>query len=332
MIHTLYVEASIRGHPRAKKILARFPKAIVIECGRYGEVFNPKPQNFRIQKRNPALILAQKFGNFVLEAPEGFGIGGSHNYYFSHMLNCIYDCRYCFLQGMYRSAHYVLFVNYEEFQAAIEEILNDHPGKQPLYFFSGYDCDSLAMESVTGFVHEFLPFFRGHPRAILELRTKSIAIGALLKVEPISNCVVAFSFTPQPISGKVEHGVPTVKRRIEAMVKLAEAGWQLGLRFDPLIYHQHYQENYQELFNQIFNQIPSESIHSISTGPLRFPKKMFETIARLYPDEKLFAGRLTNQNGLVSYRRELEAEMTGFCRSWLKELAEETKLFSCTPY
>jgi len=59
---------------------------------------------------------------------------------------------------------------------------------------------------------------------------------------------------------------------------------------------------------------------------------MFETISRLHPGEKLFAGPLTNQNGLVSYRRELEAEVTGFCRSWLKQLAEETKLLSCTPY
>ena len=39
------------------------------------------------------------------------------------MHNCIYDCRYCFLQGMYRSAHYVVFINYEDYQWAIEERL-----------------------------------------------------------------------------------------------------------------------------------------------------------------------------------------------------------------
>ena len=36
------------------------------------------------------------------------------------MYNCIYDCRYCFLQGMYSSANFVLFVNFEEGKSLIE--------------------------------------------------------------------------------------------------------------------------------------------------------------------------------------------------------------------
>ena len=40
------------------------------------------------------------------------------------MLNCVYDCRYCFLQGMYRSANYVLFVNYDDFRVQIEESIS----------------------------------------------------------------------------------------------------------------------------------------------------------------------------------------------------------------
>ena len=39
------------------------------------------------------------------------------------MLNCLYDCRYCFLQGMYRSANYVLYVNYEDFTKDIDTLL-----------------------------------------------------------------------------------------------------------------------------------------------------------------------------------------------------------------
>ena len=125
MIDTIYVEEEIENHPRAKEVLKRFSRARRIPCGRFGEIFNRKAQNFRLQKLRPALILAKKFGRFVLDAPQSYGIGGEQNFYFSHMLNCIYDCRYCFLQGMYRSAHYVFFVNYEDFQAAIEEEINE---------------------------------------------------------------------------------------------------------------------------------------------------------------------------------------------------------------
>ena len=102
-----------------------------------------------MQKRRPALILAHKTGQRVLAAPVGYGIGGGHNFYFSHMLNCLYDCRYCFLQGMYRSAHMVVFINYEDFQTDISAHIAESPDVP--YFFSGYDCDSLAMEGITSF-------------------------------------------------------------------------------------------------------------------------------------------------------------------------------------
>jgi len=116
MIGLIYVEEAVAAHPLTLQILARYPRAVQVPIERYGEVFNRKSQNFRLQKHRPALILAHKHGERVLPAPEGYGVGGSRNHYFSHMLNCVYDCRYCFLQGMFRSAHYVLFVNYESFQ------------------------------------------------------------------------------------------------------------------------------------------------------------------------------------------------------------------------
>ena len=170
MIDTIYVENAVVCHERAVNMIKRFPDAACVTCDRYQEVFNPKAQNFRLQKKKPALILAKKFGATVLPAPKGYGSGGEHNYYFSHMLNCIYDCRYCFLQGMYRSAHYVVFVNYERFFEGMAEKVKTHAGED-VWFFSGYDCDSLALEPVTGFVRELLAWVRRHPRAQVELRT-----------------------------------------------------------------------------------------------------------------------------------------------------------------
>ena len=112
MIKTVYIENRVSNHPRTKEVLSRIPNAQQIRCDSYKEIFNPKNQNFRLQKIQPSLIIASKTGERVLSAPEGYGIGGKHNYYFSHMLNCIYDCRYCFLQGLYSSANFVLFINY----------------------------------------------------------------------------------------------------------------------------------------------------------------------------------------------------------------------------
>ncbi|MBL1261038.1 MAG: hypothetical protein COB33_010960 [Thiotrichaceae bacterium] len=330
MHRLIYIEEEVADHPRTKAICDRFPKATKIYCKYYGEVFNRKGQNFRLQKQQPALILARKHKRHVLNAPDGYGIGGRHNYYFSHMLNCVYDCRYCFLQGMYRSANYVIFVNYEDFQQAIIETAAQHPNEET-WFFSGYDCDSLAYEPVTDFTQEFLPTFAQLPNAYLELRTKSLQIRTLLKSEPIKNCVVAYSFTPDEISKALEHGVPSVEKRIEAMIKLQQHGWRLGLRFDPMIYQDGFEENYKNLFEQIFSRLPAECIHSVSLGTFRTPKAFHQNMVNLYPKEKLFAGRFDENRGMITYQKELEVKMTNFCYKQLMQYIPQSLFFACTP-
>lgn len=329
MVHTIYVEEGVLEHPRSREIASRFPKARTVVCRRYGEVFNPRSQNFRLQKRRPALILAEKFKNFVLPAPPGYGIGATRNYYFSHMLNCLYDCRYCFLQGMYRSANYVVFVNYEDFQREIRGVA-EGAGSEEVHFFSGYDCDSLALEPVTRFVEAFLPLFRDLSNARLELRTKSTQIRALLECDPFENCIVAFSFTPSEIARALEHKAPGIDRRLAAMQKVQAHGWPLGLRFDPLIYQHGYQDQYLRLFEKVFSSIDADRLHSVSLGTFRLPEHFFRTMQQLYPRETLFAGPLAHRGGMTSYRSDLESELTRFCSEALRVHIPEHKFFPCT--
>ncbi len=328
MINTIYIEEEITGHPRVQSLLKRFPEATNIVCERYGEVFNRKSQNFRLQKKQPALILAKRHKGLVLPTPKQYGIGAEHNYYFSHMLNCLYDCRYCFLQGMFQSAHYVLFVNYEDFIDDMQSLLNKHEN-EAVHFFSGYDCDSLALDPVTNFTTEFLPFFTKNPHALLELRTKSTQIRSLVKQEPIKNCVIAFSFTPDKIARALEHKAPSVEKRINAILDLQNAGWQIGLRFDPLIYTRDYATEYTTLFNNIFSRLDTDFIHSVSLGGFRLPKDYFRKLEKLYPEEKLFSSPLVEEDNSISYPAHIRNDMLEFCKGIILQHVAGEKFFPC---
>ena len=316
MISCIYLETRVKHHARSQELLSRFKKLPVIEIEHYGEVLNPRAQNFRLQKKNPALIIAHKDKGHVLAAPEGYGIGARHNYYFSHMLNCLYDCRYCFLQGMYQSAHQVLFVNYEDFGARITEVSRQHE-PDDVWFYSGYDCDSLANEPMSRFTEFFVPLIEPHPNAWLELRTKSTQIRALLKQEPQARTVVAFSFSDHHSHRKLEKGVPAISKRIDAMRRLMEAGWQVGLRFDPMVYHENYRPAFEQLLSEVFSQIDAGSLHSVSLGAFRLTKNHYRTMTRLYPGEPLFAQNLELNNGIISYPMQDEHDMISFCESRL---------------
>lgn len=321
---TIYVEEEIRQHKRVATIIDRLKPARVIGCNSYREVFNPRRQHFRLQKKNPALILATKEQGWLQPSP--YGLGGSHNYYFSHMLNCIYDCSYCFLQGLFASAHYVVFVNYEDFFHSIAMKMRQL--KQRAFFFSGYDCDSLAYEPVTGFVNNALPFFANQPQAILELRTKSVQIASLLKAPSIANCIVAFSLAPQSIVHRYEAKTPSLAKRLAAMKKLAARGWTLGIRLDPIMWEEDWQKNYEDLIAQLAIELPAKSIHSITFGTMRFPRPIYDAMTRIYPTESFLVKDILVSDEQVGLRTELATEMTDFCYAQLKKYFDSSKLFN----
>ena len=315
MFSAVYVEAEVRDHPRARAVLARYADLPHIECERFGEIFNRKAQNFRLQKQYPALILARKHGRKVLPAPAGYGFEAARSHYFSHMLNCIYDCRYCFLQGMYRSAHCVLFVNYEEFAESIRQNIAAGAGKQ--VFYSGYDCDSLALEPVSGFAEFFVPFFAQYPQAVLELRTKSTQVSSLSRLAPSPNCIVAMSFTTAAAARRWEQDVPSIEKRLAALAKLQQAGWPVALRFEPLLPDSD-PNAYAALFDQVFSRLDADRLHSLSTGLFRMPADYYRNTLKLYPDEPLFARESQTRNGVISLQQPNQ-------EAWLAEL--ETTLF-----
>ena len=329
MVDTIYIEVDVEDHPRTQKVLARYPKANKILIAKYSEVFNSHSQNFRTQKQNPSLILASKQNKKVIPTPSQYETGGGANYYFSHMLNCVYDCRYCFLQGMLRSANYLLFVNYEEFVEEIKTVATQHrDDDKPVWFFSGYDCDSLAYEPVTQFADFFIDEFKEIPNAVLELRTKSTQIRSLLNRPAQKNVVVASSLSPENVAAAVEKGAPSLLKRLEALVKLQGHGWRIGLRFDPIVWHEEYRDSYAEMIALVFSLLDSSKIDSVTLGGFRLPKGFYKTMHKLYPEHWLFSSGLNEVDGMIAYRAEIESEMFTFVESECLQYISKDKLFS----
>lgn len=319
----IYIENEVKKHPRTSAIINKFKDSKIIYINNYSEVFNKRNQNFNLQKKSPAIILAKKHKNFLNEIPKNFGIGSDHNYYFSYMYNCVFDCKYCFLQGLYSSANYVIFINYEDFINEIK-IVSKKLANKKLTFFSGYDCDSLAYEPFSGFIDNVLNSFSTIKNADLEIRTKSTYIKPFLK-KKLDNVIIAFSFTPERFSKYYEIGVPSVKKRIKALHRLSEIGWKVGFRFDPVIVYEGWKEDYNQLFISLFKNINNKNIHSVSFGNLRFPNNVYKRIKKNNPTEKLFFNVIKSKGICEADNYEV---VNKYCRENLKKYIDEKKIFS----
>ena len=113
------------------------------------------------------------------------------------------------------------------------------------------------------------------------------------------------------------------------MKKLANAGWKLGLRFDPIIPACNFAKIYESLFKNIAANINEKDIHSISFGMMRFPKKMYKKIKKDFSNERVFSLPIVNRKGIYSYPEKLENKLFKFINNTLKKYFRNTQIFNC---
>ncbi|HQF32180.1 MAG TPA: hypothetical protein PLM73_00580, partial [Petrotogaceae bacterium] len=112
----IYVENQAFKYDETYRITNFFKNSQLIEVSDYRNVFNSHNQNFNLQKKTPDLILAVKKGDFLYKGSDlCHGYENMDFYYLTNIINCLYDCDYCFIRGMYTSANIVYFVNTDDF-------------------------------------------------------------------------------------------------------------------------------------------------------------------------------------------------------------------------
>ena len=106
------------------------------------------------------LILAKKPPPFLY--PVSDMVQGNHLpgfFYTTPMLNCLYNCDYCFLQGMYPSGNIVIFVNQNDLQESITKQIAQNEISELLTTISvSYNTDLLAMEHLIPLTKSWIEF------------------------------------------------------------------------------------------------------------------------------------------------------------------------------
>jgi len=291
----IYIEKEIINHPFTKEILSKFPKAVIIEIEHYKDKFNSYSQNFRSQKNSQKLILAKKTKPFLYEASELIQKQDINFLYTTTMLNCIYDCHYCFLQGMYPSSNIVLFVNIEDFFKATKEKLKE---VNNLFLSISYDTDVLAVENIFGIAKKWVEFAKNKPLKI-EIRTKAINIKNL---ELNENVILSFSLSPEIIIDRYELKTPNLDKRIKAINKVISQGYSPSIAIDPIIKIPNYKKIYKEFIEYIFNKIDYRKLDSVIIGSFRMNSTQFKNIKKSGLMSDILYNDYLVENGVVSYK------------------------------
>ena len=330
MFNQVFVEKEVLDTPQVNKILSRLNKDAqsIDQIDHYfGRVKKPY-----LQKRDTLnLFIGKKRGKLVKEAPAAYGLAGEPHFYYIHAYNCLYECTYCYLQGYFQSPDMVFFVNHDEIQKEMDDVLGNFPKDKRVWFHAGEYSDSLALSHITGELESYHQWFAKNPRGILELRTKSANTKELEKLAPLPNVVTSFSLSPAKQIKVHDLKTPSLKHRIAAMVRLKELGHPIAVHLDPVILSPSFLADYQELLNELKAQDLIEAIEYISAGVVRFTKDVFHQVKKNYPDSPFLTDELVkSENGLVRYPRALRLHMLKQLKKLLMDNGiDESKIYLC---
>lgn len=284
----IYIEERVWDHPRVARLREAFPSAKTVEIGRASELTGPRSGVWSYQKKAPKLILAEKESQLLYPCSDVAPDFGYKNFYYTvPMQNCLYDCEYCYLQGMYSSAHLVVFVNQEEMQQAVREKTAE---LGELYLCIAYDNDLLALEGKLGLVGEWVAALRDTPRTTVEVRTKSANFSSLSKLSPPKNVILAWTLSPSEISQRFEAKTPGLEARLRAATQAVETGWRVRFCLDPLLPMGDWRARYQRLFERLDQSALWQRLDDASYGTFRMNKDYLRQARKARPESLLIQG------------------------------------------
>ena len=327
----VYVEQNLleEENPTCKDIISKLSSPLVVPIRHYKDVFNRNHQDIVYQKNNPSLIIASTKGRLVYDCSrECPSFGNEYFYYTTSVMNCLFDCEYCYLQGMYPSGNVVVFVNIEDIFEEVDRILEKHPA----YICVSFDTDLIALENILGYAKKWAIFAASRENLTIEIRTKGcvsqsvIDFARELERKDREKIIFAFTLSPKMVQLKYEHRSASVEKRIDSLKRCLEAGLTCRVCFDPVLCMEGAYKAYEELISELFAKVDAALLRDVSLGQFRLPCEYYKKLSDKRPSSEIFSSGLVCSNDSYSYGDE-GSKLTQQILKILSGFVDETKIF-----
>mgnify|MGYP003369427763 CR=1 FL=1 len=196
------------------------------------------------------------------------GIRKTHNYVENHKVSdflvpytssgCIAMCLYCYLVCNYNKCSYLrIFVNREYM---LDKLINKaQKAEKELTFEIGSNSDLVLENTITHNLEWTIENFANTTKGKITFPTKFSMIDSLLELNHKGKVIIRMSVNPEEIIKEIEKGTSPLKQRIEAINKLKEAGYEVGILIAPVILVDNYKLLYKNLINYMYENLSKKA-------------------------------------------------------------------------
>ena len=246
----IFYEKNIEEYELGKKLIEKYlnvPKTIIENHNNIEELRKKQNSEFPKMKRN--LII---------------GTRKTHKYVENHKVSdylvpytssgCTAMCLYCYLVCNYNKCSYLrLFVNREQMLDKI--IKTAQKSEKELVFEIGSNSDLILENTITDNLVWTIENFKNTNKGKLTFPTKFDMVEPILNLNHNKKIIIRMSLNPKELIDKIEFGTSKLDNRIEAINKLAEADYEIGILIAPIMLVDNWENIYEDLFKYLQSKL-----------------------------------------------------------------------------
>ncbi|MGL5752812.1 MAG: spore photoproduct lyase [Paraclostridium sp.] len=259
----------------------------------------------------------------------------SAHYQLPLVSGCMGQCEYCYLNTQLGDKPFVkVFVNTDDVLNQAKKHI-DERSPDITIFEGAATSDPISVEPYTHSLEKAIEFFGREEFARFRFVTKYNDVDELLGAEHNGHTEIRFSLNTQRVIDEYEHHTSSANKRIEAAIKVAEAGYKIGFLIAPVFMYENWKEEYHNLLVSIKEKLPKDFNHEIMFEVIshRYTTKAKNRILEIFPettlpmedeDRKFKFGQFGY--GKYVYTKEELAEMKEFFKKELNEIFERNDI------
>lgn len=200
--------------------------------------------------------------------------------------SCPGKCEYCYLHTTLGKKPYLrVYANVEEILERAAKYIAER--QEETIFEGAATSDPIPVEPYSGSLASAITFFGKEPKARFRFVTKFTEIDSLLDLEHNGRTRFRFSINTQSVIKRWEHATPSAEQRLEALGKVAAAGYPMGLIIAPVVLDSTWQGEYNQLLEDLGRRLGNVTDLTLEIILHRYTDRAKSTILEIFPSSSL---------------------------------------------
>ncbi|SDP66625.1 spore photoproduct lyase [Clostridium gasigenes] len=213
----------------------------------------------------------------------------SAHYQLPLISGCVGNCQYCYLNTNLGDKPYIkVNANVEDILSQAQKYINERIPKITI-FEGAATSDPVPVEPYTELLKKTIEFFANSEYGKFRFVTKYNDIDGLLNIKHNGKTEIRFTLNTDKVISDCEKRTASINNRIDASVKVAEAGYPLGYIIAPIFIYDGWKQDYMKLLIDLNKRLPKNLAYPITFEVIshRYTTRAKNVITQVFPNNTL---------------------------------------------